>query len=99
MNPVSSGPTAISALSATPTDLIDEDAVAGQVFSSGVIFNTGTVAASFSFTGVLDATRAPLPPGAAFSLPGGTYSNGIVVQGEGGTATGLYAVLFQGNVA
>lgn len=94
--PISSGTASITANSATPTTLIAAGAMAGGVAAYGQIANAGAVEASYSVDG--GTTYICLPPTSAQALPPGNYANGIKVQGNGGTATGLSAVLWQGSV-
>lgn len=94
---ISSGATSISANNGTTTNLITGTQTSGTFSTSGTIVNSGAVDAAFSVDG--GTTWACLAATSAQPLQAGAYSQGIVAKGNGGTATGLSAVLWQGNVA
>lgn len=94
--PISSGASSISANSGVSTNLIAMAATSGNLFAFGKITNSGSVEASFSVDD--GVTWSCLAPASSMDLPSGNYHFGIKVKGNGGTATGLSAALWQGNV-
>ena len=96
---VSSGAASITAGNGTPTLLIP--AQSGHHFAgNNRIVNAGTQEASYSVdsNAGVGGTWITLSPGQKDYLPPGSYESGIYAKGNGGSAAGLSAVLWFGNV-